>query len=391
MERIICGATAEQLEELLEYVEGRMGPPREFFRSWFQTCPPANPEDSRIALIGDRIVSHIRVYRRDLRLRGSVVPSGHLGTVSTHVDFRRQGHGRALLRDCVEYIGSLGFPLSCVWSGATEFYPCEHWVRFPLIGTSLHLPFWGCRLSPDVRVRRYRRGSDDAAVADIYDEYNRGRNLSAVRDAEYWRLHHSWIRGEEEDGFLIAERQGRPVAYCRARRAEIMEYAARDGQQDAGLAVVDALVRRERSHKTEHLQMILPPDETVITGNPQLRYTRTLNETMLMRVIDLKGILDVALRTAGERLNGIGLAGPHTIAIEVLGQKCAMHFERGTVAVASLPDSAAATPLAQAEFFKLIFGSNIEKDLSAFSRDDRHLLNDLFPADGPIYWTADVT
>ncbi|MHA1574329.1 MAG: hypothetical protein ACTSX8_10075, partial [Alphaproteobacteria bacterium] len=32
----------------------------------------------------------------------------------------------------------------------------------------------------------------------------------------------------------------------------------------------------------------------------------------------------------------------------------------------------------------------IEKDLSNFSREDRHLLIDLFPPDGPVYWRADV-
>jgi len=391
MERVVRGATQEEQEKVLEYVGGRMGAPREYFDSRFRTCPPANPQDSRIVLIGDRIVSHIRVYRRDLRLRGSVVRSGHLAEVSTHPDFRRQGHGRALLKDCVHYIGSLGSPLSCVWSGVTQFYPCEGWVRFPLISTALHLSLWRCSPSPDVCVRRYQRGTDDRAVAEIYEEYNRGRNLSAVRDAEYWRLHYSWISGEEEDGFLIAEKQGRAVGYCRARRAEMMEYGVREGHQDAGAMLIDALVRRERRHKTEHLNMLLPADETVVTSDPQRRYALALNENMLMRVIDLKGILDAALETSRERLKAIGFTRTHTIPIDVLGQKCAIRLEQGRAAVERLPASAPGTPLAQTEFFKLMFGANIEKDLSAFSRDDRHLLNDLFPADGPVYWRADVT
>jgi len=390
MERTVRGATEELLEKVLEYIDGRMGAPREYFESRFRTCPPARPEDSRIVLVGDQIVSHIRVYRRDMRLRGSVVPSGHLAEVSTHPDFRRQGHGRALLKDCIQYIRSLGFPLSCVWSGVTEFYACEDWVRFPLISTWLNLSRWHCELPPDAKVRRYERGRDDAAVAEIYEEYSRNRNLSAVRDAEYWRLHYSWRKGEEEDGFLIAERAGHAVAYCRARRAGMMEYGVREGHEDAGVALVDALVRRERPYNTAQLDLALPADETLITSDPQRRYKLSVNESLMMRVIDLKGVLDVALATSEARLKEIGFTATHTIAVEVLGQKCAIRFKNGRATAEPLPESATATPLAQTEFFKLIFGSNFEKDLSNFSREDRHLLNDLFPPDGPIYWRADV-
>ena len=393
MEASVRGATAEEIGSVLEFIEGQMGATREYFDSRFQTCPPANPEDSRIVVVDGRIVSHIRIYRRDLRLRGSVIPTGNLSEVCTHSDFRRRGYGRALLRDCVDYIGSLGFPLSCVWSGVTQFYPCEGWVRFPLISTSLYVPLWRCELPPDVYVRRYRRGSDDPAVAEIYEEYNRNRNLSAVRDAEYWRLHHSWRGGEEEAGFLVAERGGRTVGYCRCSRGHMIEYGVRDGHGDAGGALIDALVRGESRFRSGggSLSLTLPADETVITRNPQLRYGRSLDERMLMRIVDLKGILDIALQTSGERLEAIGFTDRHTIPIEVLGQKCAIRFEGGRAIAESLPESACATPLAQTEFFKLVFGATVEKDLSGFSREDRHLLNDLFPPDGPVYWMADVT
>ena len=272
-------------------------------------------------------------------------------------------------------------------TGAHEFYTCEHWVRFPLIATTLYLSHWRCQAPPDVTVRRYRRGDDDRAVADIHEEYNQSHNLSAVRDAEYWRLHHSWMRGEEEDGFLVAEREGQPVGYCRAAHGTMIEYGVRAGHHDVGVALVDALVRRERCRRADHLQMTLPADETVITSDPQRRYTRTINEHMHLRVIDLKGILDVALRTAGDRVESVG---SRTIAIEVLGQKCAIQCTRDRASVEALPDTAEPTPLEQTEFFKLVFGATMDKDLSAFSREDRALLHDLFPSDGPVYWRADV-
>jgi len=391
MQRVVRGATRNELDQVLAFISDRMGAAREYFDSRFQTCPRGAPEDSRIVLVGDRIASHARVYRRDLRLRGAVVPTGHLAEVLTDEEFRRQGHGRALLRDCVEHIGAQGWPISCVWSGVTQFYPAEHWVRFPLISTSLHLPFWRADLPPDVTVRRARRGTDDQAVAEIHEEYNRRRNLSAVRDSEYWRLHYSWTRGEQEDGFLVAERRGAAVGYCRSAQGTLIEYGVRDGQDEAGLALIDAAVRRARTYRMGELTLSLPADETVITRNPQLRYSLGVVETMLMRVVNLRAILDIALKTSRERLSEIGFTGARVIPIEVLGQKCAIKFEGGAATAETLPASAPATPLPQTEFFKLIFGATFEKDLSAFPREDRHLLTDLFPPDGPIFWRADAT
>lgn len=390
MEPEARGAAREELDKVLDHVGGGMGAPREYFASRFDTCPPATTESSRIVMVDGRVVSHIRVYRRDLRLRGGVIASGHLSEVSTHPDFRRRGFGRALLKDSARYIASQGWPLACVWSGVTQFYSCEDWVRFPLIATSLYTPLWTLTPPPDVRVRRYRRGQDDPAVAEIYEEYNRKRNLCAVRDAEYWRLHYSWIRGEEEDGFLIAEKQGLPVGYCRAAHAKMTEYGVRDGHDNAGVALVDALIRRDRKQKADRLAMLLPADETLITAQPQLRYDLSLTESLMLRVIDLKALLDVALETSPARLRGIDLTETRVISIEVLDQKCALRLQDGRATAEALPATARATPLAQTEFFKLIFGATIEKDLSAFARGDRHLLNDLFPPDGPVYWRADV-
>ena len=387
MRREVRGATTAELDDVLAFLEGRMGAAREFFDSRFQTCPPAQPQDSRIAVVDGKMVSHARVYRRNMRLRGSVIAAGHLAEVLTHPDHRREGHGRAVLRDCVEHIRRLGFPLSCVWTGATQFYCCEGWVRFPLVSTSLQIPSWKARTPAGVRVRKYRRGHDDATVAEIHAEYNRHRNLSAVRDADYWRLHYSWIRCDAEDGFLIAERDGKPVGYCRAGTAQVIEYGVLPGHDDAGVALIDAQVRRAGSAQT--LPLDLPVDETLITQQPQLRYSCSVNELMLMRVVDVQGVLESALETSSDRLRGVEIDEGHTIAIEVLGQRCAIVFRGGCAGAEPLPPGGSATPLAQPEFFRLIFGSHLEKNLGGFPDEDQRLLRKLFPPDGPVWWRPD--
>jgi len=388
MTRDLRGATASELDDVLHFLSGRMGAPREFFDSRFQTCPPADPQDSRIAVLEGEIVSHARVYRRDMRLRGAVVPAGHLAEVLTHPNHRREGHGRAVLRDCIQYIRRLGYPLSCVWTGATQFYCCEDWVRFPLVTTTLQVPYWKATVPGDVRVRKYRRGDDDAAVAAIHAAYNASRNLAAVRGSDYWRLHYSWIRCDHDDGFLIAERGGEPVGYCRAGTGQVVEYGVLPGHEDAGTALVDAQVRRAGS--TQTLQFDLPVDETVITRHPLLRYSRSINELMLMRVIDLERILGIALETSAERLEDCEVRDGHTIAMEVLGQRCGIRFGAGGATAQALTGATVVTPLPQGEFLKLIFGSHVEKDLSGFASGDQDLLRRLFPSDGPVWWRPDA-
>ncbi|MBN1676360.1 MAG: GNAT family N-acetyltransferase [Kiritimatiellae bacterium] len=396
MKRVVRGAKPNELDNVLEFLNAQMGP-ASYFEARMRTHPTARPADSRIVLVGRQVAAHIRVFRKPMRLRGGVITAGHLAEVITHPDHRRHGYGGAVLRDCAAYIRAQGWPLSCVWSGVTNFYCSEDWVRFPLVSTTLQTAFWRPEPSPGIRVRRYERGRDDAAAAEIYAAYNRDRDLSVVRDAEYWRLHHSWIRGEDESAFLIAEKNGEPVGYCRGAMGgglrdstpALLEYGVRDGHGDAGVALVTALIRwtKERS---DTLNMRLPVDEPLITQYPRLRYSRSLTETMLMRVIDLKGILDVALTNADQRLKTIGFKGARTIAMEVLGQKCAIEIAHGSATARRLPKTAAAAPFPQTEFFKLLFGATMEKDLSGFSREDQHLLRDLFPPAGPVYWRADV-
>ena len=387
--RAVRGAADVEIGRVLDFLEGRMGA-REFFESRFRTCPPTRAEASRLVWLGDRIVSHARVYRRDLRLRGAVIPSGHLAEVCTHEDFRRQGHGRALLQDCAEFIRSQAWPVACVYSGVGHFYACEDWVPFPLVRTSVATAHWQVRPAPDVHVRRYERGRDDDAVAQIYNEYNQARNLSALRDAEYWRLHYSWIVEEDQIGFLIAEKRGAPVGYCRCFRGALCEYGVRPGHDDAGIALIDACVRRARISALEQLRLTLPVDEAVVTALSGVGCSTVRDGLMHLRVVDLKGILDIALQTSGDRLRDCGCPRQHTIALEVLGQKCLIRFSRSGAEAECLPAAAPATRLAQTEFLKLVFGARLEADLSAFSPDDRLLLTGLFPADGPVYWYADV-
>src|SRR3989442_13438686 len=70
----------------------------------------------------------------------------------------------------------------------------------------------------EYEIRRFVRGEDLTAVAAVYAASNAERSLTTVRTSGYWERHFSWIAGEIEETFLVAERAGQIVAYLRCER-----------------------------------------------------------------------------------------------------------------------------------------------------------------------------
>jgi len=201
---------------------------------------------TRVLEADGRIVSHVRIFERRMRVRGVTLPVGGIGSVATYPEYEKRGYATALLRDAIERMEGAGHALSFLFTGLLSFYGRLGWRVVPQpIYTAQPEEVAGLSAA-DVSIRPFT-SADLPAVARIYRRATEGASGAIVRSLRYWSDHMTWVRDDPE-GFLVAEARGRVVAYVRSyveidNHLHLLEGEALPGAEDA-LAVLLAELGR---------------------------------------------------------------------------------------------------------------------------------------------------
>ena len=170
---------------------------------------------TRVAEVDGRIVSHVRIFERQMRVRDVTVRVGGIGSVATYPEYEGRGFATALLRDAIERMEGAGHALSFLFTGLLSFYGRLGWRVIPqTIHTAQPEEVSGVSAAGGTSVRPFTSG-DLPAVARVYRRATEGKTGAVVRSERYWRDHMTWVRDDPE-GFLVAEARGRVVAYVRS-------------------------------------------------------------------------------------------------------------------------------------------------------------------------------
>jgi hypothetical protein len=108
------------------------------------------------------------------------------------------------------------YELSLLHAAAPELYEPLGWQIVPerLTSFDLRSPTEALAASGYV-VRQGDWGTDLEPVAQVYDQYNKGRTGAIVRSLEHWEAARLWLMQEDDHRFLVVERKGQLVAYVR--------------------------------------------------------------------------------------------------------------------------------------------------------------------------------
>ncbi len=158
-----------------------------------------------------RIVAHLRVWDRLIRVRGVGLRAGGVGSLLTHPDHRGRGYARALLAETEQYFTGAGFDLGLLFSIiGTRFYESQGWTPIPL-PTFRFVPG---PLDRTASVERSARALDVArdldAVVEIYERCTGRMTGPEVRPGGYWALGPSRYRGVFPDWGAV--RDGKVIA-----------------------------------------------------------------------------------------------------------------------------------------------------------------------------------
>jgi len=200
---------SDQREPFLELMQAAFGI-RELFLRYFEHDPNLCESDCLVAFDGARIVSAVQVYTRSIRLFGEVVPVGGIGGVGTHPDYEGRGLASALLCRAIDEMNRREMMLSLLFSTRTRFYGRLGWVLIPHPVAVAH---------PHPKSERDRVGrlfvlADLPAAKKLHARYSGARDVTAVRDDEYW-IGQLAFGGNPDETFRVFERDGEIVAYAR--------------------------------------------------------------------------------------------------------------------------------------------------------------------------------
>ena len=295
-----------------------------------------------------RIVAHLRVWDRTIRVRGENLRAGGIGGVLTHPEYRGRGIATALMRETEAYFLEAGYDLGLLFTIiGTSFYTGQNWTHIPLPTFTVDLS--SEEVKPSEKVHRLSPDRDLDRVAPIYDRCIQSMTGPEVRKREYWRSGPSRIRGlfplwgvdleGELAGYVSVEPGGEYLT--------VKEACARPGQEEAFEDLARMVCAEARKYSVRRVYGSLP------RGHALVAYLSSINgvspvwdthEKMMVKLVNWRALT--------EKLGGA--------------------------------DSPALSPGDEGAFLRALFGlDDLKNEYGAW-------VHSLESCTGPFYWLSDI-
>ncbi len=255
---------------------------------------------ARIAVAGARVLAHVRIFARQMLVRGVPVAAGGVGSVASHPDARGAGLPTAVLRDAIDVMREDGAAVSFLFTGIPAFYErvgfrIAREPSFEAVARAV------AALPHDGGYELRAIGpSDTAALLALYRRASAGATGAITRTARTWRDAQSWL-AEDAAACLVAEWHGRIAAYIRARDREY-GYQALEAEHAPGhaaaIAPLLAAVGARALALGKRVVTVAPADHALaiaLRSLPSTRETDDVRYPMMMRIISLRALADALL------------------------------------------------------------------------------------------------
>ena len=181
--------TARDLKEIADQM-GRIFRRKNWFEFYksrmdYQTrAPYYKPEHSRIARENGKIVGHVSIVEKYLRVGSSPVKTAGIGDVFTHPDYRGRHVSSSLMKDAIQYMKRKKYPLSMLY-GIPNFYHKFGYIE-AMGDYKITLPLkHAASVTSSLGIRPFREG-DIPALDRLYNENYREITGSIRRVPASW-------------------------------------------------------------------------------------------------------------------------------------------------------------------------------------------------------------
>jgi predicted N-acetyltransferase YhbS len=369
------------LDLLTEY-----GLPRSYFEPFYLNDTSYRPELSWVVERNGRLLSHLRIYDRWIRVGQAKLHIAGVGNVITAQDARGHGYSGQIIRAMLPVLNQEGYAYSLLWTHIPHLYGRYGWapVEQDLMQAVLPPSFLS-----EVRIVPFQEG-DLPAIMRLYETANAGRTGTTIRTPEYWREQSSWLH-EDQDGFLVARdlAEDVPVGYVRSRMiqntVEILELGVERVAFDIGRVLLTAASMR----RDGQLQGQFPPSMKAIFLPGEFRI---IPEPGLMgRVINLAELLHALEPVWLDRMRDAGGSEGALHLFTSAGEAAIRIRSNGNIQVKEPGATGTASSLNEREFAHLLLhGFDERAEDMCGKRQDASFLRMLFPEQDFVIWKADA-
>lgn len=254
--------------------------------------PGFSAENLRVGVVRKKIVSAALVRQYTMRYGGALLKVAGIGSVCTHVEYRKRGYASALMQDVLAYVAEQGAHLALLHGRIPHFYENfgfspvfpKYYMTFSTAGAA-ELPAY-------LTIREAQR-EDLPQLAWLYETHWGGR-VTFTRSPDIWR----W-RFDRVDSLLVADDdRGNLGGYLLRKLDDNIEVVANSPEAVTSLMAWSGSWFSQRSD--EQVSWFVPPDDAIVTYarqflpiNVSVLYQPTAG--WMARLIDSSGLLQTLL------------------------------------------------------------------------------------------------
>ncbi len=119
--------TPEDIEPILDLLT-EYGLPRSYFEPFYLNDTSYRPEQSWVLEQNGRLLSHLRIYDRWIRVGRAKLHIAGVGNVITAQDARGHGYSGQIIRAMLPVLQQEGYAYSLLWTHLPDLYGRYGWV-----------------------------------------------------------------------------------------------------------------------------------------------------------------------------------------------------------------------------------------------------------------------
>lgn len=402
----IRGIRESELAEMIELQCQVFRPDgHERYSQYVRTDPSYRYDQSRVVVVNGRIVSTLRIWKREMRIGSSAVPMGGIGGVGTHPDHQGAGYATALMKDTVAYMRTVGYDVGVLFSAIPcAFYRKLGWASVPLAGFRVTQRQNIGLEETEWEVEPFDEGRDLESAAALYDKHNAEQSGSLVRTPSYWGSGPARLRGMLPT--VVARRGDRFGGYLNfqlgEKSANILEVIYDRTQPQALTALVGHLLQVCKREEVEEFHGDIPHRHPMVDLLVRGTAGDTFligNSAMMLYPLNLPALFQRLLPELQARLDASHQTfAPVSICFAVNDQEAGLRLrDDGTLQTFDSDEGAIRLALPGHLFWRMLLGESnwaqLEPTLHqggiAMEEELAALLSTLLPQREVIFWAPD--
>jgi len=393
----------DEFNEALELQAKVFGLQADYFRTLALKDPLFDYENVFVARLDGRVVSHVQVFPKTIRMAGARVWMAGIGGVATDPAQRGKGLASDLLKMSIGSMVRRGMETSILFTGIHDFYRKLGWETASGINSYKISTEKDLGQAAGYNGRGFTQ-DDLRSVSAIYETQNSQRDFSAVRTEEVWKLQLKFPEApaprEDSEGFTVVEKEGRVVAYTRLGASPragciITEGGCLPGHEAGLQTCLARSVQRARAIGHKELSAFVPEDHPMATVLSKAGAERTQEEGsgIMLKVVKPSELLIRLEDPLSARLSSSQL-GRTKVEVQVGDEAMSLEMSRGYVAVGQERGLSEFYRVDERGFAKIVSGYSLPSELvrsgSAKSSDAAlRAMDILFPKHFPHFYSAD--